>query len=571
MPKIVVRQTRESALQQEVDLHPLLKRIYTARGVNSMSDLNYNLDQLLPYNNLLNINQAVDCLLKILEQQKNILIIGDFDVDGATSTALAILALNSFGFKNVSYLVPNRFTYGYGLTPEIVGVAAARKPDLIITVDNGISSYEGVEAANNLEIKVLITDHHISGSKLPTADAVINPNQIGDHFPSKHLAGVGVVFYLMLSLRARLRSCNWFAEKNIAEPNMARFLDLVALGTIADVVTLDRNNRILVQQGINKIRQNKCRVGIKALLDIAKKSQAQVISSDLAYNLGPMLNAAGRLEDMSLGIECLLCDDYKKAHAMALKLDNLNKERRAIEASMQQQAEDILSGLKLTSDLPLGICMYKEHWHQGVVGIVASRIKDLFHRPVVVFARVSEKELKGSARSIDGVHIRDVLDSIAVKRPGLINKFGGHAMAAGINLQADKYQDFCFAFNEEISGCLDKEDVYEQIYVDGELRCEDFNVETADLLRNAEPWGHNFPEPKFIGRFKVVQQRVINEKHLKMTLNLYGDSLLIEAIAFNMDAKDIANKYNDILAVFRLDINEYRGSRSLQLIVEHFE
>jgi single-stranded-DNA-specific exonuclease len=548
------------------NLHPLLQHIYVARGVASVHDLNYKLDQLLSYETLLNIDKAVACLFQALEYQEQVLIIGDFDVDGATSTVLAIKALRAFGFKNVAYLAPNRFTYGYGLTPGIIQMAAQLhvRPNLIITVDNGISSNEGVLVAKNLGIKVLITDHHIPGNELPDADAIVNPNQKNDNFPSKHLAGVGVIFYTLLALRSKLRSLNWFASNSIPEPKMTQFLDLVALGTVADVVTLDKNNRILVQQGINQIRRGKGNIGIKALLDIAKKDYTKVIASDLAYALAPRLNAAGRLEDISLGIECLLTNDYGKALNIALKLDTLNQERKAIEAGMQQQATDFLTNLQLTTNLPSGICIFDVAWHQGVVGILASRIKEQFDRPVIAFAKISDNELKGSGRSINGINIRDVLDLIAAKNPGLITKFGGHAMAAGISVQLDKYQDFCVAFDQEI---VKQGNVEELVKLgDGELAKEYFNLETALLLRDAGPWGHGFPEPLFAGEFKVVEQRLIGDKHLKMTL-AYDDNLpTIDAVFFNYDTKVLIK--DNVYATFRLSVNEYRGFCTVQLIVE---
>lgn len=555
----------------ENKLHPLLQRIYAARGITSLDDLNYNLDQLLSYEQLSNINTAVDCLIAALENQEKVLIIGDFDVDGATSTVLAIKALKAFGFKNIAYLAPNRFTYGYGLTPEIVRVAASMHPNLIITVDNGISSNDGVALAKTLGIKVLITDHHMPGDKLPNADAIVNPNQKNDNFASKNLAGVGVIFYVMLALRSKLRADNWFLNNNIPEPNMTQFLDLVALGTVADVVSLDKNNRILVHHGINKIRKGHCNIGIKALLEIAKKDCLKVVASDLAYAIVPRLNAAGRLEDISLGIECLLTDDYVTARAMALQLDSLNKERRAIEAVMQQQAVEFLADLKLSTDLPKGLCIFDERWHQGVVGILASRIKEQYDRPVIAFAKISDTELKGSGRSIDNINMRDVLNAIYVKHPGLITKFGGHAMAAGISIQASKYQDFSNAFDQEIAQQIAAQSFSGQELNDGPLLKEYFNTETAFLLREAGPWGHGFPEPIFTGKFKVGKQRVINEKHLKMSLLPADDSsLLVDAIAFAPSVHLLTCEHNDINITFRLDLNEYQGRCNIQMIIEKF-
>ena len=570
--KTIVRRSATAALLQTEDFHPLLRRIYAARGIADGSKLEHGLAHLLPYHTLKNIDKAASCLAQALAEQQKILIVGDFDADGATSTVLGMEALRSFGAQFVDYLVPNRFTYGYGLTPEIVAVAAQRHPDWIITVDNGISSAEGVAAAQKLGIKVLITDHHLPGAELPAAEVIINPNQPDDPFPSKNLAGVGVIFYVMLALRSHLRNSGWFTQQAIPEPNMANFLDLVALGTVADVVPLDQNNRILVQQGLRYLRAGKARPGIQALLEIAGRKLLNLVASDLGFAVAPRLNAAGRLEDMSLGIECLLSHDFNHAKTLALQLDALNRERQVIEADMQQQAHIALTKLKWQSDLPLGLCLYDPHWHQGVVGIIAGRIKEKFYRPVIVFAKVSESELKGSARSVPGLHIRDVLDCIASRYPGLVQRFGGHAAAAGLTLSLAQYFSFCRAFDEEVSRHLSRENLHDKILSDGELAITDFSLEIARLLKEANPWGQGFPEPLFDGIFEIVQQRLVGQQHLKLTLKLMGFTPQIEAIAFNINNEVWPNhRCRKIKAAYRLDVNDFRGIQQLQLILEHLE
>ena len=504
-----------------------------------------------------------------------IIIVGDFDADGATSSALAVLALRAMGLSNVDFLVPNRFEYGYGLTPEIVAVAAAQEPDVIITVDNGISSIDGVRAARELGIAVIVTDHHLPGSELPEADAIVNPNQPGCEFPSKNLAGVGVIFYVMNALRAELRQMGWFAESGIAEPNMASFLDLVALGTVADVVPLDHNNRILVSQGLQRIRAGVGRPGINALLEVAGKQMHKVVASDFGFALGPRLNAAGRLDDMSLGIQCLICESESLAREMAMQMDDLNKDRKAIETGMQQEAMTMLQKVLAADEnaLPWGVCLFDETWHQGVIGILASRIKDKYHRPTIVFADVGEGQIKGSARSIQGFHIRDALDAIAARHPHLLQKFGGHAMAAGMSLTRENFPAFAQAFDEEVRRQLTQDDLSALVLSDGELSAQDFNLSIAQQLREAGPWGQHFPEPAFDGEFFLVQQKLLGEKHLKMTLALDAQGQqLVDAIAFNIDSTLWPNQQaKKIKMAYRLDINEFRGNKNIQLMVEYME
>ena len=554
-------------------LHPVLARIYAARGVQSPDQLVRSLQGLHPPR-LKGMDAALDLLETALREKQRILVVGDFDADGATSTVLAVRVLRAMG-ATVDYLVPNRFTYGYGLTPEIVELARATKaPDLIVTVDNGISSLDGVAAANALGMRVLITDHHLPGAVLPDAAAILNPNQPGCDFPSKHLAGVGVVFYLLSRLRTRLKEQGWFAAMNLPEPVMADYLDLVALGTVADVVPLDANNRVLVHQGLARIRAGRCRPGITALLAIAGKTPSQLVATDLGFQVAPRLNAAGRLDDMSHGIECLLTDSSDLAAQYAAELDGLNIERRQIEGNMQNEAMHVLHTFSLDKEsLPFGLTLFHRDWHQGVIGILAGRLKERFHRPVIAFAPAApgSDELKGSARSIAGVHVRDVLDTVAARNPGLITRFGGHAMAAGLTLPAMNLEAFRAAFNQAVQDVVDPRDLEPVLYSDGELPADCFTEPFADALREAGPWGQSFPEPLFHGDFHCLEQRVLKEKHLKMSLAHPASNRIFDAIAFNVDRAQWPNASRKVRLAYRLDINEFRGSRSLQLRVEYME
>jgi single-stranded-DNA-specific exonuclease len=572
MPVSITRRVVDPPLALGIaGLHPVLARVYAQRGIESTEQLERGLAHLLPLDQLKGIDQAATLLAEAVTAQQRILIIGDFDCDGATSSALAVRALHMLGATQVDYLVPNRFEYGYGLTPEIVAVAAQRQPDLIVTVDNGISSIEGVAAANERNIRVLITDHHLPGRELPAAAAMVNPNQQGDTFPSKNLAGVGVIFYVMLALRARLREDHWFEQQALPEPNLATLLDLVALGTVADVVPLDHNNRILVAQGLARIRQGQCCSGISALLQTAKRRQQDLVAADLGFALGPRLNAAGRLEDMSLGIECLLTDDPDKAMALARQLDDLNIERRQIENEMKDEAMVTLDAMALeeSTDLPVGLCLFEPHWHQGVIGILASRIKERLHRPVIVFAQSDEKTIKGSARSIPGLHIRDVLDAVAAHHPGLLTRFGGHAMAAGLTLDADQFERFSGAFDEEVRSLLGPDDLRREILSDGLLGGDELDLSLAETLRRAGPWGQGFPEPVFDGVFTVVNRRIVGERHLKLMLQPTGSDRNIDAIAFNTVDDAWPVKVDQVELAYRLDVNDYNGRRTVQLLVEH--
>ncbi|MDH5370183.1 MAG: single-stranded-DNA-specific exonuclease RecJ, partial [Gammaproteobacteria bacterium] len=522
----------------------VLSRVYANRNVKSKNELDYSINKLHPFEQLKGISEAVLLLSDAVKNESTIVIIGDFDVDGATSTTVAIKALRNMGAKRVEFLVPNRFEYGYGLTPEIVQVAVERfNPDVIVTVDNGISSIEGVNTAKALNLKVVVTDHHLPAHTLPKADAIVNPNQPGDDFPSKMLAGVGVIFYVMLALRASLRKQGWFEEQKIEEPNLAELLDLVALGTVADVVPLDYNNRILVSQGLARIRSGHVCAGIKALIDITGRDATRLIASDFGFAIAPRLNAAGRLDDMSLGINCLLSDDIAITHTIAQQLDDINHARRDIEADMKQQAFQLLDNIRLDneSELPFGLCLFDKDFHEGVVGILASRIKDLWHRPVIVFAKTGENLLKGSGRSIKGLHIRDVLDSVASKHPELISKFGGHAMAAGLTISEQDYEHFSQAFDQEVRQHLCEDDLQGVVMSDGELSASELSMQTAEELRYAGPWGQTFPEPIFDGVFTIINKRIVGEKHLKLTLQAPGSNLEIDAIAFNTADEDYSN------------------------------
>jgi len=569
-PKIVTRTISDDASSLPENMHPMLKNIFLARGVNDAIQTENIFEHLLPFDDLKNINEATDVLLDHIQQQKRILIVGDYDADGATSCALAVRVLKAYGVKNVDYLVPNRFEFGYGLTPEIVNEAKTKKPDLIVTVDNGIASIDGVIQANELGIKVLITDHHLPGTALPIAEAIVNPNQDGDGFASKHLAGVGVIFYVMLALRARLREINWFEEHDIKEPNLANYLDLVALGTVADVVKLDHNNRILVAQGLKRIQSGKACAGIKALIKVAGRDETKLVSSDLGFSVGPRLNAAGRLDDISIGIECLLTDDLESALTKAQTLDNFNRERRKIEQGMREQANRYLEkydSQESSDRLPNGLCVYDPEFHEGVIGIVAGRLKEQLHRPTIVFARTANDQIKGSARSIVGIHIRDVLDRVATLHPELLSKFGGHAMAAGLTLKEKDYHRFETVFNEVISGLIDEDTLERVIHSDGSLNGSDITLAMAELIDHSGPWGQGFPEPQFDGEFELVQRRIVGEHHLKMLLKLGNQT--IDAIAFQTTDENWPPQVDRVTLVYSLNVNEFNGRRSVQLMVEH--
>lgn len=567
-------QLRRRPVEADADfpssMPPLLKRLYASRGVRSVSELERGVKGLLPWQQLSGMTAAVTLLHNALAKNRRITVVGDFDADGATSTALSVLALRSLGGEHISYLVPNRFEDGYGLSPEVVDQAHAQGADFIMTVDNGISSHAGVARAHELGIQVLITDHHLPGETLPAADAIINPNLADCKFPSKSLAGVGVAFYLMLALRSHLNAQGWFEQRAIMVPNLAELLDLVALGTVADVVPLDANNRILTWQGLSRIRAGRCRPGIKALLEIANRDPQRLAASDLGFALGPRLNAAGRLDDMSVGVALLLCETLGEARILAGELDALNQTRKEIEQGMQQEAMALCEKLfRSTQTLPAGLALYHPEWHQGVVGILASRIKERFHRPVIAFAPAGDGILKGSGRSVQGLHMRDALERLDTLYPGLMIKFGGHAMAAGLSLETARFDEFNQKFVCLTEALLDPALLQGEIWSDGPLKSEEMTLEVAELLRNAGPWGQMFPEPLFDGRFRLLQQRIVGERHLKVMVEPVGGGPLLDGIAFNVDtALWPDSSIREVDLAYKLDVNEFRGNRSVQLIID---
>ncbi|NBR16382.1 MAG: single-stranded-DNA-specific exonuclease RecJ [Gammaproteobacteria bacterium] len=575
--KIVRRSVEPEASAVFAGLNPVLARAYAARGIKDKTLLRIGLDRLLPVGTLDGIDAAVELLLAHRASGRRILVVGDFDADGATSSALIVRCLRAWGYADVDFLVPNRFEFGYGLTPEIVALAARQNPALLITVDNGISSLPGVAAARALGIDVLVTDHHLAGAELPAANVIVNPNVPGARFASRSLAGVGVAFYVMAALHRAL------ADTSLPSP--ATWLDLVALGTVADIVPLDANNRILVAQGLARIRSGRCTAGLRALLEIGRKQLSQIIAADLGFIAGPRLNAAGRLDDMSLGIRCLLTDSMPEALMLAARLDELNKERRTIEAKMQEQAMAAVRFLEDPDALERrggaasrhGLCLHDRDWHQGVVGIVAGRIKDRVRRPVIAFADAGEGQLRGSMRSVTGVHARDVLEAISTRRPGLLPKFGGHAMAAGLTLDATRLDEFAREFDAEVLRWQAGGSLADRLETDGELGSEDFSLATAEALREGGPWGQAFPEPTFDQVFRVHKARVLSDNHLKLWVEPEGSNRRFDAIAFNLLqgrpnllGSDGAPALGErVHLVYRLDVNEWNGERRLQLLVDH--
>lgn len=564
---------REIPSGNSVSNHPLLDRLYRARHIKNTKELDRTLKSMLNPNQLYGIDQAVNLLVEAYQQQQKIVIVGDFDADGATSTALSVLALRQLGFSDVDYLVPNRFEQGYGLSIPVAEMAIEKGVQLLMTVDNGVSSFEGIAFLKEKGIRVLVTDHHLPPETLPPADAIVNPNLSQCHFPSKSLAGVGVAFYLMLAVRAKFRELGIFTAET--QPNFTDLLALVALGTVADVVPLDQNNRILAYQGLMRIRARRCRPGIIALAEVANRNVEQFTSSDLGFCIGPRLNAAGRLDNMSIGVELLLANEMSKARELALDLDQLNQTRKEIEAGMKLEAIKICQNLTaLFKELPYGITLYQPDWHQGVLGIVSSRVKDQYHRPVIAFTQDGEGILKGSARSIEGLHMRDVLERIHSQHPNMILKFGGHAMAAGLSIREEYFADFQHLFNQTVADWLDEEHLQGVIWTDGELNSNEFNLETAELIKSVGTWGQGFPEPCFDGEFKILDQRAIgqNKNHLKMLLEPKQGGVLLDAIAFNIDTRlypDLSIKQARL--AYKLDINEFRGNRSVQLLVDYIE
>lgn len=571
--KKIVRRPLAGSPPSFPHLPPLLQRIYASRRVGTAAELDRSLNQL-PVPWLLSGMEAMaDLLADAIKHDRSLLVIGDYDADGATASAVAVRGLRALGLERVYYLVPNRFEYGYGLSREIVAVAARQKPDLLLTVDNGIVNLDGVAAANELGMQVLITDHHSPGAELPEAAAIVNPNLPGDGFPSKSLAGVGVMFYVLLALRHRLRDTGRFARPGASEPKLGQLLDLVALGTVADVVNLDHVNRILVHQGLLRIRSEQAHPGILALLEVAGRKPRQATATDLGFFAGPRLNAAGRMDDMSLGIECLLSDSYDSARAMAARLNEFNRDRREVEEQMKQDALAYLERLEDPIEAKPALCLFEEDWHQGVVGLVASRIKDRVHRPVIAFAPAGPDgaEIRGSGRSIPGVHIRDVLAEIAARRPGIFRKFGGHAMAAGLTLARDRLEEFTQAFEMEVENRLAGLDLEHAVHTDGTLEAHELDLDMAEALRQAGPWGQGFPEPLFDGEFEVAGSRVVGERHLKLVLKAPRSDRLLDGIVFGVDDPTDWLSCRKLRAAYRLDVNEFRDTRSVQLRIEYME
>ncbi len=557
---------------------PILKRIYINRGITDIAQLETSARGLHSYQKLGGIEQAVELLFQAIQEQKRIIVVGDFDADGATSSALSVLALRMLGSNNVDYLVPNRFEDGYGLSPEVVDQALELGAEMIMTVDNGVSSIVGVRYAKENGITVLVTDHHLPGQVLPEVDAMVNPNLDSCAFPSKALAGVGVAFYLMMALCVHMRKHNWFAQQGMQEPKLMKLIDLVALGTVADVVPLDENNRILVHQGLQRIRAGKARPGIQALIEVAKRDARRLVASDFGFALGPRINAAGRLDDMSFGVELLMCNNIHAARRMASELDGLNQTRKEIEEGMKQEAMAFCERLQFgeNSELPYGLSLFQRDWHQGVIGILASRIKEKFHRPVIAFADGGEGTIKGSCRSIPGLHMRDALDFIDTQNPGLIIKFGGHAMAAGLTIKEQDFERFSRLFDEVVKKELDEAALKGVILTDGELKPEEFSMHIAEQLRAGGPFGQAFPEPIFDGEFKVLHQKLVGEKHLKLMLEpLYKGhptNVMIDGIAFNVDLRRWPDaSVKTVRLAYKLDVNEFRGNQSLQLMIDHIE
>ncbi|WP_257326343.1 single-stranded-DNA-specific exonuclease RecJ [Pseudoalteromonas rhizosphaerae] len=570
MKKLIVARDHHDDSHLPSHLHPVIKQIYASRQVNHADELNNSAATLHDFKLFKDIDKASALLQHALRAQSKVLIVGDFDADGATSTATLMQGLAMFGFAHLDYLVPDRFSLGYGLSPALAEQIVTMAPDLVITVDNGISCIAGIAIVKAAGIKVLVTDHHLQGEQLPNADAIVNPNRHDCEFPSKSIAGVGVAFYLLIALRSALRDVGHFAQQ--PPPNLADLLDIVALGTVADVVALDANNRTLVYQGLARIRSGKTRPGITALIEVANRNAARLSASDFGFSLAPRLNAAGRLDDMSLGIACLLATDINQARRIAAELDSLNHERREIEQGMQLEAQAVLDKLAFSDEqTPDAICLYQEDWHQGVIGILAGRLKEKYHRPTVIFAGGDNGEIKGSCRSIEGLHMRDLLERLNTLHPHLISKFGGHAMAAGLSINEQHFSEFKREFEQAVSGQLSEEHKRCIILTDGELADDCFSMEFANVLKQAGPWGQQFPEPVFEHTFELVQQRIVGEKHLKLVLK-HRSGRLVDAIAFGIDVREWPDTEARLVKLaYQLDINEFRGKFSLQLIVRELQ
>ncbi len=571
MIKIKRRVLPEGDYLSNMGLSPLIRNLYLSRGITDPNQINYKLNQLHTPNKLSGIKTAAEIVIAAIKANKKIVIVGDFDADGATATALSIRALRAFGHSNVDFLVPNRFDYGYGLSTALIPILKSMNTDLIITVDNGISSISGTQVAIDEGMQVIITDHHLQGEELPNANAIVNPNLNGDEFPSKNLAGVGVVFYLLAEIRAQLQKQNWFEQKNIPQPNLAQWLDIVALGTVADLVSLDDNNRIFVTEGLRRIKAGRCVEGIKAIIKMAGREIEKTNTETFGFVIAPRLNAAGRLEDMSVGIELLLTDDENQAQKLADELDTINQTRKEIQAEMQTFADSVVKELKNIKKLPNGVCLYHKDWHQGVVGLLASKVKDKTNRPVIAFAPENSVStiLKGSARSITGFHIRDALVKIDTHHPGLMYKFGGHAMAAGLSIEQDNYKQFRLIFDDLVNETLTEEQRKHIIETDGELDSFDLCLAMAEELQQHGPWGQNFPAPLFDGWFNIIQKKEVGSGHCKMTLQTQDETKKIDAIAFGIHPNEFKQEGQKNQVTYKLDINEFRGRRTIQLIVQN--
>ncbi len=567
--KIIIRPVPEEQLNP--DMHPVFRRIFASRGITSTEETNYRLSSLLGTDKIKHLHKAAAVLADHISQDGKLLIFGDYDADGATSTALCIRALNSLGHGKVSYLMPDRFIDGYGLSLSLAHRIVALKPDCVITVDNGISSLDGIALLREKAIDVIVTDHHLAADKLPDATVIVNQNAWPDEQQGKNLAGVGVAFYLMLALRKTLRERGWFNHARV-EPNLANYLDLVALGTLADLVPLDYNNRILINEGMNRIRAGSCCSGIKALIEISNKNISEMTSTDIGFVIAPKINAAGRLEDMTIGVKCLLSDDHTSALSFATELYDINKQRKNIQSQMSEQAMQQVEKLdRQLFESESGIVLYQQDWHEGVVGIVAAKIREKYNRPTIVFAMAEDGCLKGSGRSIAGIHLRDMLDQVNKQQPGLIIKFGGHAMAAGLSIGASSLEQFSQAYKQVISDLVDPGCFKLEVECDGWLEEQNFDLQFAEELQNLSPWGQRFPPPSFIGEFEVVSRRVLSEKHLKLQLKLakivHSNAQVIDAIAF-FQSHEILNSTDENIRIhYELSVNIYRHRKSLQLLI----
>lgn len=569
----ITRRVVSSKCDLPDSIHPVMRRIFATRNISSVRELDYSLTNLLPFNRLKNIDAAAELLIDAIRNNKKILVVADYDADGATACAVALRGLALLGASQVVYQVPDRAKHGYGLSTDVVRQALKFEPDLLVTVDNGISSLSGVDFARSAGVDVLITDHHLPGGELPAATAIVNPNQPGDQFPSKCIAGVGVMFYILLAVRAGLRDANWFDGQGLQTPNLAPLLDLVALGTVADVVQLDFNNRILVSQGLKRIRARRCSQGVMALIRVAGSVSEKITSSDLGFLLGPRLNAAGRLADMSLGIECLLTDDFSHAVSLAIQLDRFNRERKLVQAEMQEEAEACLLNITEVEQgvLPFGVCLYDAGWHQGIVGVLAGRIKEKLNRPVIIFAPAGEGLLKGSGRSISGIHLKDVLEALAAKHPHLVERFGGHAMAAGLTIKESHYAEFSEVFDKEVELVTAGRLPGVEIVTDGNLAPDDISLELAGEIENGGPWGQGFPEPLFDDIFAVADARMVGERHLKLKLLPDGAERPVEAISFNTELDAVDKDAENLRFVYQLAVDDYNNDPKPQLIIRHIE